>query len=97
MSTEFTDHDLLECVRNAEIWQEPDGTNNLYLREVFGMSDPYAEVTDGIRALEKAELVQLVDAVRGGRVWRLTTEGERQLYRMRHPSLVDRLIDAARR
>jgi len=93
-TTDATDtldlYGLLSAVNSGEIWQDGD-VSNYYLRYVFGMSDPYQNVTAEVAAAEKAGLVVLVDGTNDSRLWWLTEKGAKKLGRLRNPRLIDRI------
>lgn len=88
--------ELLDAVNRAEVWQDGD-RSNYYLREVFGLSDPWCDVTAEVSAAEVAGLVELVERSNDGRLWWLTEKGAKRLGRLRNPRLIDRILNRVRR
>lgn len=70
---------LLQAVADMDVWQEDDGTTNLYLHEHFGLSDPLGPVTEEIHAAEAEGLVYL--RIGHARWWDLTEAGRAELAR----------------
>lgn len=67
---------VLRAVAQHEVWQEPDGTSVETLREVFGVSDPIADVTDEVHLAESAGLIEVRPLSAGaGGAWDLTEAG----------------------
>lgn len=83
--------DLLDAVNVAEVWQNADGVSHQYPRNVFGMTEPWREVTADVEALAGRGLVHLVDTPDQSGMWSLTKKGASVLRRRRHPSPMDRV------
>lgn len=74
---------LLRNVADCEVWQEEDGTSVVTDRVNLGVSDPVCTVTAEIAEAEQEGLVRGELLTHGpGRVWTLTTAGERELARL---------------
>lgn len=70
----------LRAVRAGEVWMEVDGTSVETFAEVFGLSDPIAEVTEQMKLAESAGLVVAVPLQHGGGFrWDLTDAGSAAL------------------
>jgi hypothetical protein len=89
-------YELLSAVNRAEIWQDGD-RSNYYLSQVFGLSDPWKDVTAEVASAHQDCLVELVERSSDARLWRLTSKGVARLSRMRNPRLLDRVAAAIRR
>lgn len=71
---------VLRAIRAGEVWQESDGRSVETYREVFGVSDPIADVTEETAVAEAAGLAAPRALQPGpGACWELTEAGAKVL------------------
>ncbi|MFY1686537.1 hypothetical protein [Plantactinospora sp. WMMB782] len=72
--------DALRAADRNDLWQEDDQrTTHEYIQEVFGLSDPWQDVTEQADAAARDGLIRLHVSNLGARRWELTEAGAKVL------------------